>query len=127
MKDDNRRILALLSHPVRIRMIELLAKRALGTGEIAKGVKIGRPGAVVHLNHLVNEKLIHSRRYGKRVRYWLNRERLAEAVADLGQSAGFKVTRDRSHKQLIPDKPPPPLPKKKAERTKRKKAHNRNS
>jgi DNA-binding transcriptional ArsR family regulator len=117
MKENNRRILALFSHPARVKMIQLLAARGLGTGELGTGLAMGRAGAIVHLNYLINEQLIHSRRYGKRVRYWLDRERLVEALNELGESVGFEVKLTRGFKQEVSDEPPPPLAEKDKTRT----------
>jgi DNA-binding transcriptional ArsR family regulator len=117
MKENNRRILALFSHPARVKMIQLLAARGLGTGELGAALAMGRAGAIVHLNHLINEQLIHSRRYGKRVRYWLNRERLIEALSELGESVGFEIKLRRGFKTEVSDEPPPPLAEKDKTRT----------
>lgn len=103
MHERNRRILALLSHPSRVKLIELLGRQALQTDEMAEKMPIELAGTVVHLNYLINEGIVHSKRFGRRVKYWLDRERFSEALADLCDDIGIRVAVNKSFKQEAPD------------------------
>ncbi len=109
MHERNRRILALLSHPSRVKLIELLGHKALQTDEMAKKMPIELAGTVVHLNYLINEGVVHSKRFGRRVKYWLDRERFAEALSELCDEIGIRVTVNKSFKQLAPEGPDLPF------------------
>jgi hypothetical protein len=109
MDERNRRILALLSHPSRVKLIELLGRKALQTDEMAEKMPIELAGTVVHLNYLINEGVVHSKRYGRRVKYWLDRERFSEALADLCDEIGIRVAVNKSFKQDAPDGPDLPF------------------
>jgi predicted ArsR family transcriptional regulator len=102
MDERNRRILALLSHPSRVQLIQLLGQQAMQTDEMAEKMPIEQAGTVVHLNYLINEGVVQSKRYGRRVRYWLDRERFTEALAELGDSIGVRVQINRAFKQEAP-------------------------
>ena len=114
MHERNRRILALLSHPSRVKLIELLGRQALQTDEMAEKMPIELAGTVVHLNYLINEGIVHSKRFGRRVKYWLDRERFSEALSDLCDDIGIRVAVNKSFKQEAPDGGPdaPTWPKK---------------
>lgn len=109
MDEANRRILALLSHPSRVKLIELLGQKALQTDEMADMMPIELAGTVVHLNYLINEGVVHSKRYGRRVKYWLDRERFSAALADLCDEIGIRVSVNRSFKQEAPEGPDLPF------------------
>lgn len=109
MDEANRRILALLSHPSRVKLIELLGQKALQTDEMADMMPIELAGTVVHLNYLINEGVVLSKRYGRRVKYWLDRERFSAALADLCDEIGIRVSVNRSFKQEAPEGPDLPF------------------
>ncbi len=108
MEEPTARILALLSHPSRVALIELLGKKAMQTDEMAAEMPIELAGTVVHLNYLINEGVVLSKRFGRRVKYWLDRERFAIALAALGDEIGIRVTLNRSFKQDAPSAPDVP-------------------
>jgi ArsR family transcriptional regulator, arsenate/arsenite/antimonite-responsive transcriptional repressor len=61
-----------LSDPTRQKILELLKKKDLAAGEIAKNFAITLPSLSHHLNVLKQADLVTSRRQGQEIIYSLN-------------------------------------------------------
>lgn len=61
-----------LSDPTRRQILEMLKKKDLGVGEIAKNFSITLPSLSHHLNILKQTDLVTSRRKGQEMIYSLN-------------------------------------------------------
>ncbi len=60
-----------LSHPMRIKIVEMLGKGPKCVGEIQKGLKIAQPPTSHHLKLLVRVGVLDYRRSGKNTFYSL--------------------------------------------------------
>jgi len=67
--DGTARVLRVLAHPHRLRIIELLADRKLTVGEVAERVGIAPSACSQHLNIMKAHGVLSSLRHGKAVYY----------------------------------------------------------
>ncbi|WP_339871473.1 metalloregulator ArsR/SmtB family transcription factor [uncultured Brevundimonas sp.] len=72
-----------LSHPVRRRIIEMLRKGPLASGDIAAAFDMSWPSITGHLNALKDAGLVSPERDGSTIRYRLEISAVEEAVAFL--------------------------------------------
>jgi DNA-binding transcriptional ArsR family regulator len=72
-----------LSHPVRRRIVAMLQKGPLTSGEIAARFEMAWPSVTGHLSALKDAELVEAERDGNTVRYRLNISAAEEAVAFL--------------------------------------------
>tara|TARA_R110000782_G_scaffold72889_4_gene145799 strand:+ start:75 stop:362 length:288 start_codon:yes stop_codon:yes gene_type:complete len=72
-----------LSHPVRRRIIEMLRKGPLASGDIAVAFDMSWPSITGHLNALKEAGLVSPERDGSTIRYRLEISAVEEAVAFL--------------------------------------------
>lgn len=72
-----------LSHPARRRIIAMLQKGPLTSGEIASAFDIAWPSVTGHLTALKEADLVEAERDGNSVRYRLNISAAEEAVGFL--------------------------------------------
>jgi hypothetical protein len=118
MHEASQKVLSVLSHDTRVRVIELLGARAQGIAELEAQMHVDGLAIRNHVAHLINNDLCFTQREGRRVRYWLNRTRLAEVLQELGLSVGIRVTLDEYFMQETPElEPVAPRKKTGAKRT----------
>jgi len=91
MKRRNLEVMATFSHPIRVELMRMLSRRKMTVDEMAAKLPLTAGGVRPHIAYFVDRKLLHSQRQGRTVRYWLNRERLGEALAEFGSGAGLDV------------------------------------
>ncbi|MGE3490323.1 MAG: metalloregulator ArsR/SmtB family transcription factor [Vicinamibacterales bacterium] len=72
-----------LSHPVRRKIVAMLRKRPLTSGDIAVSFDMAWPSVTGHLTALKDAGLVESERDGNTGRYRLNISAAEEAVAFL--------------------------------------------
>lgn len=77
-----------LSHPARRRIIEMLRRAPLTSGEIAAAFDMAWPTVTGHLNTLKDAGLVDVEREGASMRYRLNISAVEEALAFLMEIAG---------------------------------------
>ncbi len=70
-----------IAHPMRIAIIEMLDyKQRMSVTEIYQGLKIEQAAASHHLNILKNNKVLVSKREGKKIFYSLRNHTLTEII-----------------------------------------------
>jgi len=72
-----------LSHPVRRRIVAMLQKRPMTSGEIAAAFDMAWPSVTGHLAALKEADLVETEREGNSVRYRLNISAVEEAIGFL--------------------------------------------
>ncbi len=77
-----------LSHPVRRRIIEMLRKGPMASGDIASAFDMSWPTVTGHLNALKDAGLVSPEREGASIRYRLEISAVEEAMAFLMDIAG---------------------------------------
>ena len=77
-----------LSHPVRRRIIEMLRRGPLASGDIAAAFDMSWPSITGHLNALKDAGLVSPERDGSTIRYRLEISAVEEALAFLLQMTG---------------------------------------
>jgi DNA-binding transcriptional ArsR family regulator len=82
-----------LADPTRRRIVELLADRERGAGEIAAQFETSRPGVSRHLRVLREHGLVNARGQGQRRLYSLDPAPLAELDSWLSRYRGFWTNR----------------------------------
>ncbi len=70
-----------LSHPVRRRIIDMLRKGPLTSGEIAEAFDLSWPTVTGHLNALKAANLVAPERHGTSIRYRLEISAVEEGLA----------------------------------------------
>lgn len=83
-----------LSHPVRRRIIEMLRKGPMASGDIAAVFEMSWPTVTGHLNALKDAGLVSPEREGASIRYRLEISAVEEAMAFLMDIAGTGKTAD---------------------------------
>lgn len=81
-----------LSHPVRRRIIEMLRKGPMASGDIAAAFDMSWPTVTGHLNALKDAGLVSPEREGASIRYRLEISAVEEAMAFLMDIAGTGKT-----------------------------------
>lgn len=77
-----------LSHPVRRRIIEMLRRGPMASGDIAAAFDMSWPTVTGHLNALKDAGLVSPEREGASIRYRLEISAVEEAMAFLMDIAG---------------------------------------
>lgn len=77
-----------LSHPVRRRIIDMLRKGPMASGDIAAAFDMSWPTITGHLNALKEAGLVSPERAGASIRYRLEISAVEEALAFLLQMTG---------------------------------------
>lgn len=87
-----------LSHPVRRRIIEMLRKGPMASGDIAAAFDTSWPTITGHLNALKEAGLVSPEREGASIRYRLEISAVEEALAFLlaMTGAGSSAKEDKS-------------------------------
>ena len=68
----NTQVLAALAEPMRVAIVEKLAKRPMAVGELAEGLPVSRPAVSQHLKVLKAAKLVRDQAEGTRRIYSLD-------------------------------------------------------
>ncbi len=87
-----------LAHPVRLRVMQVLAGTERNVGEIDEAAEIGQPALSQQLAVLRNAGLVKTRKDAKLVYYRIDDSKLeliAAALGGLGRSAGEAVRSPR--------------------------------
>ena len=77
-----------LAHPVRRRIIDMLRKGPMASGDIAAAFDMSWPTITGHLNALKEAGLVSPEREGASIRYRLEISAVEEAIAFLLQMTG---------------------------------------
>ena len=83
-----------LSHPVRSRIIEMLRKGPMASGDIAGAFDMTWPTVTGHLNALKEAGLVSPERDGTTIRYRLDISAVEEALAFLLSITGARSPSD---------------------------------
>lgn len=75
-----------LSHPLRLKMVELLARKERRMEQLTKLVGINPSSVTHHLVVLRNAKLLRTERRGKPAYHTLDKRVMTDALADLRNS-----------------------------------------
>ena len=86
MKKANIAVLEALSHPLRIKMVELLGRKERRMEELSEKLKINQSSISHHLVVLREARLLITERRGKPAYHRLNKPLLRTALDDLGKS-----------------------------------------
>ena len=81
-----------LSHPTRRRIVEMLRKGPMASGDIAAAFDMSWPTVTGHLNALKDAGLVSPEREGASIRYRLEISAVEEAMAFLMDIAGTGKT-----------------------------------
>ena len=93
VKKKTRHLFEILSHPARLRLVELLSARPHKNRDLAKRLKINESSLGHHIQHLREVPgLLVTEREGQLALHSIDRRVLAEALIDLGKAAGLDVT-----------------------------------
>lgn len=85
-----------LSHPVRRRIIEMLRRGPMASGDIAAAFDLSWPTVTGHLNALKDARLISPERNGTTVRYRLEISAVEEGLAFLMDMVGGRTPEEDS-------------------------------
>jgi DNA-binding transcriptional ArsR family regulator len=77
-----------IAHPLRFRILEVLAGGELSVGEIDQAADIGQPALSQQLGVLRKAGLVETRKEAKLVFYSLDQERMGAITAALGRISG---------------------------------------
>jgi DNA-binding transcriptional ArsR family regulator len=77
-----------LSHPARRRIVEMLRRGPMTSGDIAGAFDMAWPTVTGHLNALKEAGLVEAERHGASIRYRLRLSAVEEAVAFLIELMG---------------------------------------
>jgi DNA-binding transcriptional ArsR family regulator len=80
-----------IAHPIRRRLLDLLAEGERPVGRLAEPFDTTRPAISQHLRILLDAGLVSEHRHGRERRYQLQPERLREVQAWLRQYERFWV------------------------------------
>ncbi len=79
MNDDAQaEVFGAIAHPMRRRMLDLLAERERPVNDIARHFGVSRPAVSQHLRILLDARLVAESRHGRERRYRLTAEPLAQ-------------------------------------------------
>lgn len=80
-----------LSHPARRRIVEMLRKGPMASGDIAAAFDMSWPTVTGHLNALKDAGLVEPERHGQSIRYRLEISAVEEALAFLLAMTGARA------------------------------------
>jgi DNA-binding transcriptional ArsR family regulator len=87
--DPRPEVFAAISHPVRRRILDLLAEEDRPVNAIASNFEVSRPAISQHLRVLLDAGLVSEQRYGRERRYRLVPEELAQIYSWLAHYERF--------------------------------------
>jgi DNA-binding transcriptional ArsR family regulator len=82
------RVLRVLAHPHRLKIIELIARRELTVGEIAEQVGLAPNACSQHLNIMRAHGVLSSRRDGKTICYKVENPHAINVLSCIRKHAG---------------------------------------
>ena len=88
-------VLKALAHPTRRRVLAMLKRGPLASGEIAEAFDVSWPTMTTHLNTLKAAGLVSAERNGTSIRYRLNASVMEETAAALLDLAGAGKKQER--------------------------------
>jgi DNA-binding transcriptional ArsR family regulator len=71
-------VFGVVSHPIRRRLIEQLARREQRVSDLAAGMPVSRPAISQHLRVMLDVGIVTERRDGRERHYALRRDRLGD-------------------------------------------------
>lgn len=83
----------LLAYPMRLRMCEVMSKRAMTTEEIAKPMKERGNTILIHINRLRDNELVWTTSKGRQPHHEWDKQRLEEALLDFSKCTGLTLER----------------------------------
>jgi ArsR family transcriptional regulator, repressor of sdpIR and other operons len=95
-----------LSHPARRRIVAMLQKGPLTSGEIAAAFDMAWPSVTGHLSALKEAELVDAERDGNTVRYRLNISAAEEAVGFLLDMVQAAKPARRDRRVTVPRRKP---------------------
>ncbi|MCG8424534.1 MAG: metalloregulator ArsR/SmtB family transcription factor [Proteobacteria bacterium] len=96
MKKTSIAVFEALSHPMRIKMIELLGRKERRIDQLSEKLKINASSISHHLVVLRESGLLITERRGKPAYHSINKELLRAAIDDLIKSARLDDTTEES-------------------------------
>lgn len=91
MKKASIAVFEALSHPIRLKMIELLGRKERRLDQLSENLDINTSSISHHLVVLRESGLLLTRRRGKPAYHWLDKKVLRAALDDLAKSARLDV------------------------------------
>ena len=88
-------VLKALAHPTRRKVLAMLKRGPLASGEIAEAFDVAWPTMTTHLNALKAAGLVSTERNGTSIRYRLNASVMEETAAALLDLAGAGKKQER--------------------------------
>jgi DNA-binding transcriptional ArsR family regulator len=88
-------VLKALAHPTRRRVLAMLKRGPMASGEIAEAFDVAWPTMTTHLNTLKAAGLVTAERNGTSIRYRLNASVMEETAAALLDLAGAGKKQER--------------------------------
>lgn len=88
-------VLKALAHPTRRRVLAMLKRGPLASGQIAEAFDVAWPTMTTHLNALKAAGLVTAERNGTSIRYRLNASVMEETAAALLDLAGAGKKQER--------------------------------
>jgi DNA-binding transcriptional ArsR family regulator len=84
-------VLRALAHPTRRKVLAMLRRKPMSSGDIAAAFDVAWPTMSAHLNTLKEAGLVSAEREGNSIRYRLNASVMEETAAALLDLAGGKL------------------------------------
>jgi DNA-binding transcriptional ArsR family regulator len=103
--DPRPEVFAAIAHPVRRRILDLLAEEERPVNAIASNFQVSRPAISQHLRVLLDAGLVSEHRFGRERRYRLVPEELAEIYGWLAHYQRFWTDRFQSLTQQLAAEP----------------------
>jgi DNA-binding transcriptional ArsR family regulator len=95
-----------LAHPVRRRLLELLAEESRTAGDLAAQFELSRPAVAEHLRILRQAALVHDEHVGRHRRYHLDSAPLEQVGDWLHPFERFWRARLRTLAEVVEDEDP---------------------
>ena len=89
-------VLRALAHPTRRKVLAMLRRRPMSSGDIAAAFDVAWPTMTAHLNTLKEAGLVSAERDGNSIRYRLNASVMEETAAALLDLAGVRGKPEKS-------------------------------
>jgi DNA-binding transcriptional ArsR family regulator len=89
-------VLKALAHPTRRKVLAMLKRKPMTSGDIAAAFDVAWPTMTAHLNTLRDAGLVSAERDGTSIRYRLNASVMEETAAALLDLAGVRSKQERS-------------------------------
>ena len=106
MKDETIQILGLLSHPMRVRVMALMARKPRTVDQVTEELPIERASVNFHITNLRKLGVLNSTEGSRPVFYELDKRRVAAALTDFARAAKLEVRLGEGEKAKIKRKIP---------------------